>query len=70
MTTERLGDRLRTQRLACGFSQSDLAQLIGTNKHAISRYENHRNTPSLPTLRRLADALAVTIGWLTEGIEV
>lgn len=70
MTTETLGGRLRDQRLAMGFSQSDLGSLIGTNKNAISRYENDRVRPTLGTLGRIADALVVTVGYLTEGIEL
>lgn len=70
MATPTLAERIRAQRLVCGLTQYELGALIGSNKNAISRYENGHVTPALPTLKRLADALTVSIGWLTEGVEV
>lgn len=70
MTTPTVGERIRSQRLACGLTQAQLGEAIRSNKNAISRYENGHVTPSLAVLRRLATALLVSVGWLTEGIEV
>lgn len=52
-------------RLMRGMSQEALAQQIGPNKMAVSKDEIGRRTPNLVTIRKIADALQVTIGKLT-----
>ena len=47
-------------RLANGLSQADLAARIGTTQSAIARLESGAVSPSIATLRRLADTLGIT----------
>jgi transcriptional regulator with XRE-family HTH domain len=47
---------VRRMRLAAGLSQRGLASRAGTSQPALARYESGATTPSLPTLRRLAEA--------------
>lgn len=54
-----LGPRLRSLRLGAGMSQNQLAIRSGIPKSRLSRYENGHLLPSIPTLRRLARALAI-----------
>lgn len=61
---ENFPDRLRKAREAKGLSQTDLAAKAGMEPSAISHFENGRRGPSFANLRRLADALAVTIDYL------
>lgn len=58
------GERLRKARDHKGLSQSDLAQKAGFQPSAIAHFESDRRAPSFDNLRRLADALAVTIDFL------
>lgn len=54
-----IGRNIRMVRKATGISQTELANRVGNNKSAISRYENGMQKPSLDTLMRVADALDV-----------
>ncbi|MCI8335412.1 MAG: ImmA/IrrE family metallo-endopeptidase [Lachnospiraceae bacterium] len=45
---------------------TDLAQIVGINKQAISQFENHKNSPEPMTLRRIADALRFPYSFFVE----
>lgn len=60
-----IGKNIKYYRLMRGMSQEALAQQIGLNKMAVSNYEMGKRTPDLATIRKIADALQVTIGKLT-----
>jgi transcriptional regulator with XRE-family HTH domain len=57
-------ERLRKAREAKDLSQTDLATRSGLEPSAISHFETGRRQPSFANLKRLADALAVTIDYL------
>lgn len=57
-------DNLRKARETKGLSQSELAEKSGFQPSAISHFEAGRRAPSFENLRRLADALNVTIDYL------
>jgi transcriptional regulator with XRE-family HTH domain len=61
---ESFGERLRHTRESKGLSQSELAHKAGFQPSAIAHFESERRSPSFENLRRLADALAVTIDFL------
>lgn len=61
---EAIGSNIRMVRKAQGISQTELANRVGSNKSAISRYENGTQKPSLDTLMRVADALSVDLAEL------
>lgn len=63
-----IGNRIKRCRLALGMSKARLASKAGLSRPAITYYENRRVTPTLKSLRKLADALGVTIDYLV-GIE-
>ena len=44
-------------RMLRGWTQKDLARRVGTRRLAIARLEDGRREPSLPVLRRIAEAL-------------
>ncbi|WP_228030348.1 helix-turn-helix domain-containing protein [Gimesia benthica] len=58
------GPKLRKIRENRGLSQSELAEKAGFQPSAISHFETGRRSPSFDNLRRLADALNVTIDFL------
>jgi XRE family transcriptional regulator of biofilm formation len=55
-----LGDRVRKRRRALGLTAKALAKAAGVSTSYISQVERgHQKDPSLPALRRLADALSM-----------
>lgn len=62
-----LGERLAEIREHAGLSQSALARLVDTSQSAISQIEAGERNPSYEMLRRIADALKVTAGYLLGG---
>jgi transcriptional regulator with XRE-family HTH domain len=55
---------LREQRV---LSLTDLAQLAGVNRVTINRIENGKQRPIPRTIRKLAEALGVTVDELMAG---
>lgn len=47
---------VRTLRTLAGLTQAELASMAGTSQPTIAAYEAGRKSPSVATLRRLADA--------------
>ena len=56
--------RLLTLRKARGWSQPELAKLIGTSGAIVGRYERGEMTPTVGVAQKLADALGVTLDYL------
>lgn len=70
-----LGDRVRKRRRALGLTAKALAKSVGVSTSYISQVERgHQKDPSLPALRRLAEALSmdmhVLLGAPAPSIEV
>lgn len=61
---KQLGDNLATFRKASQHTQKSLADLIGVDKETISRFERGAALPSLLTLEKLGDHLAVPLNAL------
>lgn len=62
MTT---GDRIRNRRLELGLTQEDLAKKMGlAGKSTISKIESSGNEVSLKQVRKYAEALNCTVGYL------
>lgn len=62
--TSTFADRLRAIREGKGLSQTDLAEKSGLQPSAVSHFETGRRSPSFDNLRKLADALDVSIDYL------
>jgi len=62
-------DRLRNARDARGMSQLELANKTGMQPAAISHFETGQRAPSFENLRKLADALTVSIDYLLGRID-
>ena len=67
-----LGKRLRTVRVASGWSLRDLEALIDNrvSAQAISQYERGESVPSPGVLKVLARALGVSVAYLTDACEI
>jgi XRE family transcriptional regulator, regulator of sulfur utilization len=64
---QRLGRRVRARRLGAGLSLGDLARASGLSKTILAKIESGAGNPSVETLYRLSQALAVPFGALLEG---
>ena len=62
----KVGARVREIRLARNVTQIELAKRMGVSSSEVSRAEIGSRMPTLPTLRRFADALRVSVGDLLD----
>jgi transcriptional regulator with XRE-family HTH domain len=60
-----VGERLFKTRRARGFSQEELGKKINISKRMIAHYESADGDPTIETLKKMADALSVTVSYLT-----
>ncbi|MCY8228715.1 helix-turn-helix domain-containing protein [Bacillus spizizenii] len=58
------GKRLRMRRKDRGFTQAQIAEIVGATKGSISNYETGFSTPSHDVLCRLADILDTSTDYL------
>ena len=65
-----VGGNIKKARQARGLSQDDLARIINTTKSAISRYESGKREPKYDTIKRIANALSVSVSYLLSGGDV
>ncbi|MEM0941022.1 MAG: helix-turn-helix transcriptional regulator [Bacteroidota bacterium] len=59
------GDRLNELRKKSKFSQEDLAKMAGVYTNVLGRYERGEAKPSIDVASKLADALGVSLDYLT-----
>lgn len=59
-----LGKRLRVTRKERGYSLEELARKTGFSKSFLSQIENNKNSPSIASLKRITQALAISMGEL------
>ena len=58
------GKKLREARETKGISQSELARLLSTNHSIIGKYEREVVRPTIDVVKKLADKLDTTVGFL------
>lgn len=58
------GENLKAIRIARGMSQDEFAELLGTSKQVISRYENSQRSPKITVAAKYADVLGVSLAVL------
>ena len=63
---EKFPEKLRTAREKAHIHQTDLAEKVGVTRRSIFAYENGESTPRTNVLRKLADALDVTVTYLID----
>lgn len=62
------GDRIRQRRCDLGLSQEQLAEKSGFHRTYIGTIERGERNPALRNIVRLAEALSVDVGTLTQGL--
>ena len=67
--SENFQTRLRSVREQRGHSQAELAAKAGLQPAAISHFETGQRSPSFENLKRLSDALAVSVDYLLGRID-
>ena len=73
MTTKKknnFGGRLRKARIKKGFSQNDLADMVGVSHSSICEYEKNIHYPDFDALAKIAQVLEVDMDYLILGKEL
>lgn len=63
----KLGQQIRQVRKTRGLTLQQVARKVGLTPGAISLIEHGRSNPSVGTLKRIADALGITVGSLFDS---
>lgn len=66
---ERIGDRIATLQRERGYTQKELASMVGVTEAAMSRYIKNEREPRLEVIANLATALNTTSDYLITGRE-
>lgn len=66
---KKFGDRVRSLRNQAGISQEKLAELAAIHRTYVSGIERGERNVSLINIRRIADALNISVSKLMEGID-
>lgn len=69
MNLLQLSQRIREMRTSAGLTLEELAEKTGMTRGVISKIENFRVTPSLPTLAKIAEAFGVSTADLLAGLD-
>lgn len=59
-----IGNRIKEARVNLGYTQEDLAKILGVTKGAVANYEIETSHPKEPILYKLFDALKVDANYL------
>ena len=62
-----LGERIKEQRNKLGFSQEKIAELVGTSRQAVTKWESNQSIPCMENLITLAEIFGISITELTNG---
>jgi len=62
-----VGNRISDLRKKKGFSRDYLGKTVGTSGAVIGRYEREEITPSIEVAAKIADALDISLDYLTGG---
>lgn len=69
MNLVELASRIKATRISKGYTLDRVAEISGLGKGLLSKVENFRVTPSLPTLAKLCEALGMSLSELFEGLD-
>jgi len=63
-----LGNRVRTLRRKHGWTQVDMAEVLGVDRSYLSEIETGKKDPSLRVLKTIADGFGVSLSRLLSGL--
>lgn len=58
---ESVGKMIREARKRKGLTQRELGEKLGIGEPTVNKYESGKQNPTVDTLKRIADALGVTL---------
>ncbi|MDR0839242.1 MAG: helix-turn-helix domain-containing protein [Oscillospiraceae bacterium] len=58
------GDRLRAIRKEKGMTQDEFAELLGTSKQVLSRYETNQRAPKITVVKEYAQRLGISVDYM------
>ena len=61
----KIGDKISSLRKQKGWNRDELGKIVGTSGAVIGRYERDEITPSVEIAKKMADALDVSLDYLT-----
>lgn len=61
------GDKLKSLRIERGLTQEELAEILGTSKQVISRYENNQRSPKIDVVQKYAKILDISIKYFSDN---
>ena len=64
-----LAERLQELRKTAGYSQEQVAELLGLSRQAISKWESGQNMPEIEKLLLLSEIFNVSINFLIKNDE-
>lgn len=61
---EILAIRLKEERMKAGLTQKQIAEQLGITREAYTMYETEKTTPTLETLKKIADIYRTSVDYL------
>lgn len=62
-----IGDIIKLFREYKGYSQEELAEVVGVTSSTISNYENNKTIPDVLTLRKIVVFLKIPLNYIFRG---
>jgi transcriptional regulator with XRE-family HTH domain len=62
------GSRVRALRRERGWTQVEMAELLGADRSYLSEIENDKKDPSLRVLKTIADGFSLSLSQLLRGL--
>ena len=63
-----LGERIKEQRKKKGFSQEKIAELVGTSRQAVTKWETGHTIPCMENLMTLSEIFELSLSELSSGV--
>lgn len=64
----RLGNRVRALRRKLGWTQVEMAEMLGVDRSYLSEIETGKKDPSLRVLKTIADGFKLSLSQLLRGL--
>lgn len=61
-----MGQKIKERRVALGMTQAKLAEIVGVSIRNVSRYETDSTVPPRSSLKSVANALGVSVAYLSD----
>ena len=62
------GERIKEHRTRLGYSQEKIAELVGTSRQAVTKWETGKSIPCMENLTALAEIFGISLAELSNGI--